>query len=158
MLMARYVTGIVLVSAFGFALAACGGGGHSSPPPPPPGSQALTFTSFTVSPSNVSAGSTATLSYGLANPGATSTSNLALQAYISTKPFLSTPIGPPATALGMFQTISAIPPGRSTSGSFDLTIQPPSGVTPPSAFFITIVATPTTNFAQESLAPSFQLQ
>jgi hypothetical protein len=156
----RLTAGLLIASACAFAMAACGGGGHSSfVPPPPPGPQALTFNSFTATPPNVTTGSTATLNWALSNPGSSSTSNVNLQAYISAQQITLSSVGQPGVrALGTVQTISAIPSGQSASGSYTVTIQPPTGVTPPSALFITIVATPSASSSLPNAAPNVQVQ
>jgi hypothetical protein len=156
----RLTTGLLIASAFALGAAACGGGGGHGFVPAPTGPQALNFTSFTVSPTTVTTGSSATLQWGLSNPGANSTSNVNLQAYVSATPMTLSSVGQPGVStLGAPQTISAIPPGKSASGSFNVTITPPAGVTPPSALFIMIVATPTTTGgAIANASPSFQVQ
>jgi hypothetical protein len=156
----RFTAGLLIASAFALGAAACGGGGGHGFVPAPTGPQALNFTSFTVSPSTLTAGSSATLQWGLSNPGANSTSNVNLQAYISASPMTLSSVGQPGVStLGAPQTISAIPPGQSSSGSFMVTITPPAGVTPPAAVFVMIVATPTTSGGViANASPSVQVQ
>jgi uncharacterized repeat protein (TIGR01451 family) len=146
----RFFLGALVACALSPIVVACGGSSHSSGgnQPPPTANGNITVSSFTVSPTTITSGQQATFNWTLSNPGNASSSNITLQAFLSQQTITAQNFQTSAvTPLGAATTVSAVPGGSSSSGSFTANVSSPN-IHPPAQAFVALVAIPQSSAGQ----------
>jgi hypothetical protein len=142
----RFVQGVVVASLLGFAVAGCGGsGGGSGYVPLASQNGNVAVSALTVQPTTITMGQSVNFNYTLSNPGHSSSSNITLQAFVSTQEItLQNYTSNSVTALGTPTTVSSVGGNSSSSGTLSATMTAPSIHTPTSAF-VAVVAIPSSS-------------